>query len=162
VSSKAIQRRLGIGACATALFLALFAIPNWVSSPSNVPNVVLSPTFWPYILSALTGMTGLGLLLASGQGGTGADADNEHASDGRSWLRLLALATIMIVTMFALPRLGMVWTTMIVFAVTAFLFRTRHPVTALVCAVLIPLALYVFFAHVAGVAIPQGNFVRLP
>jgi len=31
-----------------------------------------------------------------------------------------------------------------------------------VCAVLIPLVLYVFFAHIAGVAIPQGDFVRLP
>jgi len=56
----------------------------------------------------------------------------------------------------------MVWTAMIVFLLTAFLFRTRHPITALICAVVIPLALYLFFAKVAGVAIPQGIFVRLP
>ena len=33
---------------------------------------------------------------------------------------------------------------------------------ALVTSFVVPLLLYAFFAHVAGVAIPQGNFVRLP
>jgi hypothetical protein len=145
-----------------ALFLALVAIPFWVSSPSNVSNIILAPTFWPYVLTALTGISGLGLLAASRQADTRINEEHVHPSDGRSWTRLMALALIMIATMFALPRLGMVWTTMVVFVLTAFLFRTRHPVTALICAVVIPLVLYGFFAHVAGVAIPQGNFVRLP
>ena len=53
-------------------------------------------------------------------------------SQGQAWLRLLALAVMMVLSMFALPRLGMVWTCMVVFVLTAFLFRTRHPVTAVV------------------------------
>lgn len=154
--------RLGIGACVVALFLIFVGIPAWVSSPSNVANIVLSPTFWPYILAALTGFSGLGLILASRAASPLPFEDDDAISDGKSWYRLAVLAVIMVVTMFALPRVGMVWTTMVVFAVTAFLFRTRHPITALVCAVVVPLALYAFFAHVAGVAIPQGNFVRLP
>ncbi|MGC1498288.1 MAG: tripartite tricarboxylate transporter TctB family protein [Sulfitobacter sp.] len=162
MSPKAIQFRLGIGACIAALFLALIAIPTWVSSPSNVSNIVLSPLFWPYILTALTGIIGLGLLFASRHAEAQGARTDDAPSDDRSWHRLLALAVIMIVTMFALPRVGMVWTTMIVFVLTAFLLRTRHPVTALICALIIPLVLYAFFAHVAGVAIPQGNFVRLP
>jgi hypothetical protein len=162
VSPKAIQLRLGIGACIAALFLALVAIPIWVSSPSNVPNIVLAPTFWPYILTALTGISGLGLMLASRGASPHLDPEAAHPAEGQPWVRLAMLAAIMVLTMFALPRLGMVWTCMLVFAVTAFLFRTRHPIVALVCAVVIPLALYGFFAHVAGVAIPQGNFVRLP
>ena len=44
----------------------------------------------------------------------------------------------------------------------SFLVRTKHMTIAIVSAVAVPLLLYVFFAHVAGVAIPQGNFVRLP
>lgn len=164
MTPKAIQLRLGVGACLAALFLGFVAIPQWVSSPSNVSNIVLSPTFWPYILTVLTGITGLGLVLASRHADTEMSADTDHpdATDGKSWFRLAALALIMIVTMFALPRLGMVWTAMLVFVLTAFLYRTRHPITALVCAVVIPLALYLFFAHVAGVAIPQGNYLRLP
>lgn len=162
MSPRANQQRLGIGACLVALFLVLVGIPNWVSSPSNVSNIVLSPTFWPYVLTALTGLAGLGLVLAARHASPNAVPDKMDAHDGNAWLRLAALAVIMILTMFALPRLGMVWTAMIVFIVTAFLFKTRHPRTALICAVLIPFGLYLFFAHVAGVAIPQGNFVRLP
>ena len=162
MSPKTIQHRLGLGACIVALFLALVAIPTWVSSPSNVPNIVLAPTFWPYVLTALTGFSGLGLILAARRASPEVDAADADAPRDGAWGRLAGLALIMIVTMFALPRLGMVWTTMLVFIVTALLFRTRHPITALICAVVIPLALYLFFAHVAGVAIPQGNFVRLP
>jgi len=51
---------------------------------------------------------------------------------------------------------------MLAFLATAFLVRTSHPKTAVICALCVPLVLYVFFAHVATVAIPQGNFVRLP
>ena len=162
MSPKIVQLRLGIGACLAALFLVFIGIPGWVSSPSNVGNIVLAPTFWPYVLSALTGLIGLGLIAASRRASATVVFDAEHNDDGKAWFRLAALAVIMIVTMFALPRLGMVWTTMVVFIVTALLFRTRHRKTALICAVAIPLILYAFFAHVAGVAIPQGNFVRLP
>jgi len=163
VSPKTIQFQLGLGACLAAAFLVLWAIPNWVSSPSNVSNIVLAPVFWPYALSGITGLVGLGLLLAARGASPVPDAEAEPAAaDGLSWVRLAALAVIMVATMFALPRLGMVWTAMIVFVLTAFLFRTRHPLTALICAVVIPLALYLFFAKVAGVAIPQGIFVRLP
>ncbi|MEP4246754.1 tripartite tricarboxylate transporter TctB family protein [Tateyamaria sp.] len=162
MSPKTVQFRLGLGACVAALFLGFVAIPMWVSSPSNVSNIVLSPTFWPYVLTVLTGLMGIGLLLAARQAGTSVAVEHTHPTDGAAWYRLLSLSVIMIITMFALPRLGMVWTTMVVFGITAFLFRTRHPKTALVCAVMIPFLLYLFFAHVAGVAIPQGNFVRLP
>jgi len=153
VSLRVLQLRLGIGAFAVALFLVFYAIPTWISSPSNVSNIILSPTFWPYTLAGLTGLTGLGLMLSS---------RTVDPADGNPWLRLLALAVTMVTTMVLLPRLGMVWTAIPVFAAIALMFRTHHRVIALICAVLIPLLLYVFFAHVAGVAIPQGEFVRLP
>lgn len=147
-----------------ALFLGFVGIPNWVSSPSNVRNIVLAPTFWPYVLTALTGLTALGLLLAGWRMDASEPVENEHYTDnlGIACMRLVGLAIIMVLTMFALPRLGMVWTAMIVFLATAYLFKTRHPIIAIICAVVLPLLLYLFFAHVAGIAIPQGNFVRLP
>lgn len=162
MSPRALQFRLGLGACLIAVLLAAVAIPGWVSSPSNVPHLVLAPTFWPYTLAGLTGLTGVGLILVARNASAEVDPEKTEPAYPGSWRRLGILAVIMLLTMFALPRLGMVWTAMLVFAVTAFLFRTRHPLTALICAVIIPLALYAFFAHVAGVAIPQGNFVRLP
>ena len=207
MSTRSVQLQLGIAACFIALFLIFIGIPQAVSSPSNVKNIVLAPTFWPYLLSGITGLTGLGLIGAAWRDKSGsenlieerpnaevlsaemlnadlliedspnpdlrnevtlADAVATEAAEAitppgvQGWLRLAALAVIMIITMYALPRLGMVWTTMLVFITTATLFRTRHPLIALLCAVLIPLLLYLFFAHVAGVGIPQGNYIRLP
>ena len=165
MSQKTLHLRLGIVVTLAALFLILYAIPNFVFSPSNVGKVVLSPLFWPYVLSGLGVIVVLSLLGTAFKPGADAPFENEdveHTEGPAPWLRLAGLAVIMALTMYALPRLGMVWTTMLVFAACAFMFRTRHPIIALVCAVLVPLVLYAFFAHVAGVAVPQGNFVRLP
>ena len=163
MTNRSVQLQLGFGACIAAIFLVFVAIPEWVASPSNVRNIVLSPLFWPYSLAGLTALVGLGLI-AAGLSDTGEQTPLDEPSEDApmAWLRLLGMAVIMAGTMFLLPRLGMVWTCMLAFAASAFLVRTRHPVAALVCAVVVPLALYAFFAHVAGVAIPQGNIVRLP
>jgi len=163
VNIRTIQVHLGIGACLAALFLILYGIPNWVSSPSNVPKIILSPLFWPYTIAGLTGLVGLGLIIF----GRGPDDDDIPVNDpiedpGTGIARLAAMAVLMMVTFWALPRIGMVWASMGAFAALAFLVRTRHPKIALTCAVLVPLVLYAFFAHVASVAIPQGNYVRLP
>lgn len=163
MTAKTIHLRLGLLACAISLFLIFFAIPHWVSSPSNVGKVILSPLFWPYTLSALTGLVGILLFIEWWRTPPTDERINEPSDDTRTaMLRLLGMAVIMVLTMMLLPVLGMVWTCMLSFISTAFLVRTRHPVTAVICAVVIPLLLYVFFAHVAGVAIPQGDFVRLP
>lgn len=163
MTQRQVQLRLGYGAVIAAAFLALFAIPQWVSSPSNVSNVVLSPLFWPYALAGFTGLTGLGLIFSGLRLETVGPPLNDPSEDrGAAWLRLAGMAVIMGLTMIALPRLGMVLTSMLVFVASAFLVRTRHPITALVCAVIVPLVLYAFFAHVAGVAIPQGDILRLP
>lgn len=165
MTTKTLHLRIGIAAVLGAAFLTFYAIPTFVFSPSNVGNVVLSPTFWPYVLAGLTGIVGLGLIATayltdlSGYD-TGPEIDIPVGTG--PWIRLAALAVIMALVMYGLPRLGMVWTCMLAFVACAFLFRTRHPILALVCAVIVPLLLYAFFAHVAGVAIPQGNFVRLP
>ncbi len=163
MSDRALQVRLGIGAILAAAFLVIHAIPNWVSSPSNVRNIVLSPLFWPYILGGLTGLVGLGLVVAGWRAAPGSAPVNEAIDDpGAGALRLVVFAAMMAATFWAMSYLGMVWVSMLAFVGLAFLVRTRHPATAVVCAVVVPLILYAFFAHVASVAIPQGDLVRLP
>jgi hypothetical protein len=165
MSEKSLHLRLGIFVSLFALFLVFYAIPSFVFAPSNVRNIILSPVFWPYVLAGLTGVIGLGLVfnaLTSAPDTPFEDEEIAHPEGMAPWMRLAALAVIMGLVMFGLPRLGMVWTAMLAFAACAFMFRTRHPIAAVVCAVIVPLLLYAFFAHVAGVAIPQGNFVRLP
>ena len=76
--------------------------------------------------------------------------------------RIALLAVLMAVYVLAIPFLGLVWASMISFVSLAILIKTSHPKTALISAVVMPLVLYIFFAHVAGMAIPQGEFLRLP
>lgn len=154
------QTLIGIFAIFAGLFLMTVAIPLWVSSPSNVRNIILSPTFWPYTLSALTILIGAGLTVTGFY--STEDLTPKPAAIAGGYGRLVIMAVVMIIYMVGLPRLGMVWTSMLAFVATAFLVRTSHPKTALICALCVPLVLYFFFAHVASVAIPQGNFVRLP
>ncbi|MEM6971595.1 MAG: tripartite tricarboxylate transporter TctB family protein [Pseudomonadota bacterium] len=162
---SAMQRGLGIGAVLVAALLILWAIPTFVSTPSNVGNVILSPLFWPYSIAGLTGLVGLGLVASTFRADGPDDSlpANEPIDDPIPGLiRLAGIAVIMVLTMVLIDRIGMVWASMLAFAATAFLVRTRHPRLALVSAVAVPLVLYVFFAHVAGVAVPQGELVRLP
>lgn len=148
-----------------AAFIAFYAIPEWVSSPSNVRNIILSPLFWPYCLAGLTALTGLGLILTAQHQNDDDDADVlglDAPAPVSPFVRLLVMGGIMIAYVYGLPRIGMVWSSMIAFIAVAFLIRTHHPLTAIACGIVVPLILYAFFAHVAGVAIPQGEFVRLP
>jgi len=163
MEDRSIQIQLGIGAIASSVFLIVVAIPIWVSSPSNVANLILSPLFWPNVLAVITGLTGAGLIMTSiSKSGPDVAPDSGVADRPSALKRLAAMALVMGICVLIMPRLGLVWTAMPTFVATAFLVKTKHPKTVVICALIVPLFLYVFFAHVAGVAIPQGDFVRLP
>ena len=156
--SRKSHLQIGIASVIFAVFLALLGIRYGVSSPSNVGNIILSPLFWPYVVAAMIGLAGIGLILTARMI---EDVPSEPQPEG-GWIRLAAMAVLMLAYVLLSPLIGLVWTSMLAFAAVAFLVRTHHPVSALIAAVLVPLALYAFFAHVAGVNIPQGEFVRLP
>lgn len=157
---------LGLGFVAFGLFVLLAAIPYAVTSPSNVPKLVLAPTFWPTIVAWM--IIGLGALLtllrlvgATSSEATDAD-DDAGPGDAAAWLRLAGAVGVMIALVYVTPVLGMVWTAMLAFVGLSVLARSSRPVMSAVVAILLPLALYGFFAHIAGVAVPQGEFVQLP
>jgi len=164
LNDRQLSFRLGGLALAICLLLVLFLIPQYVSSPSNVEKLILSPLFWPYALAGLTGLSGLGLLITGWRSGSepvmpdSADPDNRNAGV----VRLIIAAALMVATMLLLHSLGLVLTTMLLFIAMAYVVRAKHKKTAWICAIIVPLVLYAFFAHVAGVAIPQGDFLRLP
>ncbi len=159
--SRKSHLQIGIAAIGFAVFLYLVGIPYGVTAPSNIRNIVLSPLFWPQILAGLMALVGLGLVLTA----RNLD-DDRHGSllagvEGAP-LRLAAMAGLMIGYVLLTPVLGMVWTSMLAFVLLALLIKTSHPVAAVLAGVIVPLVLYAFFAHVAGVAVPQGELVRLP
>ncbi len=152
--------QIGLAALALSLFLVLVGIPYGVTSPSNVPKMVLSPVFWPYVLCGVLALTGVGLIVTASF--AEAEPVNKPAEMPGGYLRLALLGILGVLYVGSIGTLGMVWASVLAFIALAFLIKTRHPVVALIAAVLVPLALYAFFAHVAGVAIPQGDFVRMP
>jgi len=103
MSQKTLHLRLGIVVTRAALFLILFAIPNFVFAPSNVGNIVLSPLFWPYVLSGLAGLIGLALLGTAVRSDEDVQFENEdvtHTDGAAPWLRLAGLAVIMVLVIF--------------------------------------------------------------
>ncbi len=159
---------LGIGTIAFGVFLLAFAIPSFVSSPSNVPAVVLAPTFWPTIVAYMIVVLGAALV-ATRLFGAADDGVDETASVSETpeeqlygWGRLLAMAILMVGLVIATPTLGMVLATAIAFALFSLVVVTPRPLTSIIVAVVLPLALYAFFSHVAGVSVPQGRFLMLP
>ena len=164
MNDRQINVRLGALAIVASLVLIFFLIPTYVSSPSNVEKVILSPLFWPYALAGLTGLSGLALLIVAWRSDDSRTEANDVEPDSRAagFTRLAVVAGMMVATMFLLYRLGLVLTSMLLFVALAYVVQAKHKKTAWLCAIIVPLALYAFFAHVAGVAIPQGNFLRLP
>ncbi len=151
------------------IMLLIFAIPDYVSTPSNVPKIVLSPRFWPDIVAYLILILGAVLTISRIFGTVAPTSFEESTSTGVEfedpsypWLRLLGIAIVMVALIVAIPVLGMVWSSMIAFIAIALLVKTPKPVTALIVAIALPLVLYAFFNHVAGVSVPQGRFITLP
>lgn len=153
----------GIGVIALGLVLALVAVPNGVVTPKSVRIAVLSPTFWPNILAWLLVVLGVVLAVqAVGWGGKAIAASPAPVTAKAGLLRIALLAAGVVVFCLSATTLGLVWATVLLFAGTVLLTGTEYRVAAIVVTLLLPLALYAFFAHVALVPIPQGALVRLP
>lgn len=160
---------LGFGVIAFGVLLLIYAIPQYITSPSNVRALVLSPTFWPIIVAgiivfmgallAITRLFGIGM---SNPEGAGELPDAGLDGQTFAWLRLVAVAVLMIALVIATPILGMVLATGIAFVVFAVIVQAPKPILIVVSAIVFPLVLYWFFNHVAGVSVPQGRFFVLP
>jgi hypothetical protein len=155
---------LGAGVIALGTFLLLILIPYGITSPSNVRIAVLSPTIWPKIISAGLVLIGGLLVLRAFVAGRGDVAPAEETSEGgwRPWMRIGAVGLLMAAYFYSLPMLGMPLAGIIALLAYALLVRAGRPITTVLTAILLPLMIYGFFSHVAGVPIPQGHIMRLP
>jgi putative tricarboxylic transport membrane protein len=159
---------LGIGTIAFGLLLLAVGIPYFVSSPSNVPALVLAPTFWPTIVGYMIVVLGAALVATRAFDSTDAGLDaTSRVTETQDeliygWGRLLAMAILMVALVITIPILGMVLASAITFALFALIVVTPRPLTSIIVAVVLPLVLYAFFSHVAGVSVPQGRFLTLP
>ncbi|MDO6564375.1 tripartite tricarboxylate transporter TctB family protein [Amphritea sp. 1_MG-2023] len=155
---------LGFAIFISAILLMIFIIPFAVVTPNHVAHAVLSPSFWPNAIAWMLLLLGGGILIK-----TALYKENKEKvssvfnEEVFKWLRLALFASFLAVFYWLLPDLGMIWGSSVAYLIFSLLIcRTQHRVAAVSVGLLLPLGLYVFFYHIAGVDIPQSDFVRLP
>lgn len=161
--SRRDELLIGLGVMVLAALTLWWLIPVYIPTPRRVPVRALSPAFWPKIICWTMLACGIALSVraAFAPPPPAAIADQLVPTSPEA-VRLLALGAILLGTYLALPVIGMVWTCMIVYALLVLLTGGRQLGWGILVAIVLPLVLYAFFAKVAGVAIPQGQIVRLP
>lgn len=152
----------GGGMLIFAIALATYWIPTWVITPEHVRVIVLSPDFWPYIVAALLAIGGSTLLAQyyffTRQ--TIVALDDNRVAGGN--MRIALVAILMAAYYLIMPVIGMVLSSMLAYIAFMAIIRLPRLVTSVIIAIALPLLLYAFFDHVAGVPIPQPDFLRLP
>ncbi len=154
---------IGLGVVVMGALTLWWLIPGYIATPRRVPIRALSPAFWPKIIGWTMLFCGFALTTRALMTPPPPEEMADTIAPTRTEaLRMAGLAAILIGTYFALPVIGMVWTCMIVYALLILLTGGRNLGWGMIVAIVLPLVLYAFFTKVAGVAIPQGQFVRLP
>ena len=154
---------VGVMISAMAALILWWLIPTHVDIPRRVPIRALSPAFWPKVIGWVMLICGVALTLRATLAPPPPDAVADDLRVSRpEGLRLLALGVLLVGAFFSLRIIGMVWTCMIVFVALIWLTGSKHRLWGIGVGIVLPLALYFFFTKVAGVAIPQGQIVRLP
>jgi putative tricarboxylic transport membrane protein len=152
----------GVGMLVTSILFAVFVIPHYVVKPSNVRILVLSPDFWPYIVAALMGIGGVALLAQYFFLTRAVAAPVENDTPPGGGLRTTLIGVLMIVYYLIMPMLGMVWSSVVAYMAFMAIVGLPRKLASIIVAIALPLALYAFFAHAAGVPIPQASFLVLP
>lgn len=153
---------LGVGIILFSGLLFLFLVPTWVITPKNVQILVLSPDFWPYIVAGLLAIGGVALLAQYFFFHARAGHTEESDETAGGIARIALVGVLMVVYYLILPYIGMVIGSVIAYMAFMGIIGFPRKASSIVVAIILPLILYGFFNHMAGVPIPQADFFRLP
>ncbi|MDD9982976.1 MAG: tripartite tricarboxylate transporter TctB family protein [Gammaproteobacteria bacterium] len=155
------ERLTGIGVALAGVVLFAVLIPYGIDQPGNVEHAALAPDFWPRIIAVI--IMAMGVLLAVRP--MSEEDDEEDGADAGGWRRrLLGLAVALGALFgfyFLIPSLGMVVPGVAVILALMVFGGERRWLLAAVLGAGVPILLYVFFVHVAGIPIPLGVFENL-
>ncbi|MGA1043207.1 MAG: tripartite tricarboxylate transporter TctB family protein, partial [Burkholderiaceae bacterium] len=87
---------------------------------------------------------------------------DQEVSPRSDLIRLLTFLAAMALYAKYLDYLGMALASILMLLVSFYLLGEKRIGLVLSVSILLPLVLYAFFLHVAGVSIPQGELIRLP
>jgi len=155
------ERLTGIGVALAGVVLFAVLIPYGIDQPGNVEHAALAPDFWPRIIAVI--IMAMGVLLAVRP--MSEEDDEEDGGDAGGWRRRLSGLAVALGALFGfyflIPSLGMVVPGVaVIFALMVFGGERRWLLAAALGAG-VPILLYVFFVHVAGIPIPLGVFENL-
>ncbi|MEM8976309.1 MAG: tripartite tricarboxylate transporter TctB family protein [Pseudomonadota bacterium] len=137
-------------------------IPVGIQQPPSVQYRALSPSYWPNIVAGAITALGLALLIASVLAERSRDqadgATNHLEPAGSVWLavRPLVALAICFALYFGLEPLGFVLTTSIALVALMVLAGEYRPQIVIPVALIVPIALHLFFTKAASVPIPMG------
>ena len=148
------------------LVIVLVVIPRGVQVPESIQSAALSPDFWPKIIGYSAIVAALFMLLeAVGiQSVEQSLSPEEQEGVDLSYSRLTGsfkVGTVIValfVFYFSLTTLGLVVASIIMMAALMWFFGERKFILIASLSISIPIALYLFFRHVASVPIPLGVF----
>lgn len=143
----------GVAFLLLGLISLMILIPYGIDVPSNVRLAVLSPSYYPRLVSIALAIIGAAVIARAA--GTG-------ASDERAYLSIAAMAKALIVILvllgsaFALPHAGFVVTCTGALATLMLIGGERRPWLIASVSLALPMLLHFFFTKVANVPIPEG------
>lgn len=144
------------------LLTLLVLIPFGIQQPPSVQYRALSPSYWPNIVAGAITALGLALVISTLLAARpNLPADETAGASGAQaplWLALrpfIALA-ICFALYFGLEPLGFVLTTTIALAALMVLAGEYRPHIVIPVALIVPMALHLFFTKAASVPIPMG------
>ncbi|WP_037313525.1 tripartite tricarboxylate transporter TctB family protein [Ruegeria halocynthiae] len=147
---------------------AIFAlIPSGVIVPGSVQISALSPDFWPYTIAWGVVISSAFLLLETfmlkvPEGDEDATEDAEYKLETLpSTLRIVILIFALFLFYFALTTVGIVAGSIVLMPTMMLYFGERKWKYIVPLSILIPIGLYLFFLHVAGIPMPLGIFETL-
>lgn len=144
-------------------------IPSGVVVPGSIKISALSPDFWPYMIACGVIVSSAFLLLeAIMLKVPSADGDDESEAEAAYQLRTLpaTLRTVILIFAlflfyFALTQFGIVASSIVLMPAMMLFFGEKKWVYIIPLSILIPIGLYLFFLHVAGIPMPLGMFENL-
>lgn len=147
---------------------AIFAlIPSGVIVPGSVQISALSPDFWPYTIAWGVVISSCFLLLETfmlkvPEGDEDASEDAEYKlATLPATLRIVILIFALFLFYFALTTVGIVAGSVVLMPAMMLYFGERQWKYIIPLSILIPIGLYLFFLHVAGIPMPLGIFETL-
>ena len=153
---------LGAAVIGIAALLAFVVIPVGIIMPGNLETRSLAPDFWPLIVIGMAATSGAALAVGAWRRNDEAfDAPAPDPDRRQALLRVGAAFAALFACYALLEVIGMILPTIVLCAFMMLLGGERRWKVILPTSVLLPLALYGFFAGFAGVPLPAGVFEGL-